>query len=259
MRKVIVITARLKSVRLPMKVIKPLMGRPMISHMLDRLKLIDGVQHIVICTSYLAQDDPLEEIARQEGVECHRGHPDDVLQRLCDGAGRFGADVVIHTAADSPLVEASYVEAMVDHHLVTGNDLTITTGLPIGTYAYASRYPALALACEIKDTTDTEFWGGYFVETGLFQVGRFNVSDPAVSRPDLRLTVDTPEDFELMSRIFEALYREGETFTLADTVAFCDANPQLIGMNSKVEQSVPRPIKLKQTVGSSQLAVGGGR
>lgn len=255
MKTVVVITARLKSSRLPLKVIKPLLGRPMISHMLDRLKQIEGVQHIVICTSYLSQDDPLEAIARREGVECHRGHPDDVLQRLCEGAGRFGADVVIHTTADSPLVEASCIERLVNHHLQEGNDLTITTGLPIGTYAYASLHPALVRACEIKDTTDTEFWGGYFVETGLFQVGRFHVSDSAVSRPDLRLTVDTPEDFELMTRIFEALYREGRIFTLADVVSFCDANPQLMTMNSKVEQSTPRPIRLKKVV-SGQLTVG---
>ena len=79
MNSAILITARLKSERLPMKVIKPISGVPMIIHMLDRLKLAKTPAKIIICTSTLEQDDPLEQIANEQGVECYRGDPDDVI------------------------------------------------------------------------------------------------------------------------------------------------------------------------------------
>ena len=70
MKTLLTITARLKSTRLPLKAIKPIHGRPMFSHLLDRLKLARRPQEMVVCTSTVAQDDPLEELARAEGVPC---------------------------------------------------------------------------------------------------------------------------------------------------------------------------------------------
>ena len=89
MKTTLTVTARLKSSRLPMKAIKPIHGRPMFCHLLDRIKLARRPQEIVVCTSPLAQDDPLEELARQENVPCFRGDPEDVLQRLTDAAEAF--------------------------------------------------------------------------------------------------------------------------------------------------------------------------
>ncbi|OGX04561.1 MAG: hypothetical protein A3G87_05935, partial [Omnitrophica bacterium RIFCSPLOWO2_12_FULL_50_11] len=86
----ILINGRLKSTRLPMKAIRPISGRPMIAHLFDRLRLAKRPQKMILCTSWLPQDDPLEEIAAQSSVDCFRGHPDDVLQRLTDAAGRNG-------------------------------------------------------------------------------------------------------------------------------------------------------------------------
>ena len=69
MRIGILVTARLKSMRLPMKVIKLIHGRPMIIHMLERLRLAQRPGNIIICTSCLAEDDPLIEIAQKENIQ----------------------------------------------------------------------------------------------------------------------------------------------------------------------------------------------
>ena len=82
MKSAVLITARLKSKRLPKKIIKPIYGKPMIKHMLDRLKLAKNSNKIIICTSTVTQDDPLEKIANQENVICYRGDPEDVLLDL---------------------------------------------------------------------------------------------------------------------------------------------------------------------------------
>ncbi len=245
MKTAMLITARLKSTRLPMKVIKPILGRLMICHMLDRLKLAQRPQQIIICTSPLAQDDPLEEIAVQESVHCFRGHPDDVLLRLTNAATQFGVDTVINCTADNPFVDPEYIDQLVDFHLDHGYDYSKSEGLPFGTFAYALSYQAMLRACQLKAETDTEVWGGYFSQTGQFKTGTLHVTDPAVRRPDLRLTVDEPEDFELVTRIFDQLYKDGKVFPLTEIVALLDNRPDLRAINAHVKQKSAKPIRLK--------------
>ena len=83
------ITARLKSTRLPKKIMLEVMGKPLIVHMLDRIKHSRYIEDIVICTSTNSQDDPLEEIAEKEHVHCFRGSEDDVLERLLRAARSY--------------------------------------------------------------------------------------------------------------------------------------------------------------------------
>jgi spore coat polysaccharide biosynthesis protein SpsF len=245
----ILITARLKSTRLPKKVIKPIHGRPMIVHMLDRLKLAQQPDEIIICTSPIAQDDPLEEIAFQEGVQCYRGHPEDVLLRLTRAAEQFEVDTVISCTADNPFVDPEYIDRLIEFHLEHGYDYSRTGGLPFGAFAYALSYPAMVRACEIKNRVDTEVWGGYFTETGQFSWGAMQVEDPSVHWPELRLTVDTPEDFELIARIFDELYEPPAVFSLGAIVDLCRKRPDLVAINADVQQKSAPPIEVKRELG----------
>jgi len=248
MNTAILVTARLKSIRLPMKVIKSIMGRPMICHMLDRLKLAKRPEKIIICTSPLGQDDPLVEIAGQEGAYCFRGHPDDVLLRLTNAAEQFGVDTVISCTADNPFVDPIFVDLLVDFHVHHHYDYSKIEGLPWGTFSYAVSYPAMVRACEIKAEMDTEVWGGYFTGTGEFSCGVMQVEDPEVGWPDLRLTVDTPEDFEFVSRIFDELYIPGEVFPLSELVALCRRHPDLVAINGHIKQKPALAIRVKTQI-----------
>ncbi len=245
MRTAILITARLKSTRLPFKVIKPLMGRPMICHLLDRLKLAKYPEKTIICTSPVAQDDPLVDIAVQEGVEIYRGDPDDVLVRLTNAARYFDVDTVISCTADNPFVDPEYIDKLVDFHQANHYDYSKIDGLPFGTFSYALARSAMEKACDFKAEKDTEVWGGYFSETGLFSWGSMKVDDPELYWPDLRLTVDTPEDFELVTQIFNGLYHPNEVFSLHSIVRFLKEHPQLLAINSNVQQKPGIPIQLK--------------
>jgi len=245
----ILITARLKSTRLPKKVIKPIHGQPMIVHMLDRLKLARRPDGIIVCTSPIAQDDPLEEIATQEGIECYRGHPQDVLLRITRAAEQFGVNTVISCTGDNPFVDPEYIDRLVEFHLAHGYDYSKTEGLPFGTFAYALSYPAMVRACKIKVKADTEVWGGYFTETDQFSWGVMQVQDPMVRWPELRLTVDTSEDFELITRIFDELHDPPNVFPLSAIVHLCRTRPDLIGINADVRQKPAPPIEVKSDLG----------
>lgn len=240
----ILITARLKSTRLPMKAIKKIKGRPMICHLIDRLKLVKKADGVVLCTSTVAQDDPLVEIASRESIECYRGEPEDVLVRLTTAAEQYGAENIISCTADNPFVDPVYIDKLISFHVENLNDYSDTSGLPFGTFSYALTLQAMKKACAIKDEIDTEVWGGYFTKTGMFKCGTLEVKDESVRRPKLRLTVDTPEDFELIQKIFDALYSSNNVFSLPEIVRLCDENPEMTLINQNVLQKPGKPIRV---------------
>ena len=241
------ITGRLKSTRLPLKAQRLIKGRPMICRMIDRLKLAQRPNQIVLCTSTVEQDDPLEEIARQESIECFRGDPDDVLLRLTNAAEKFGVDQVLSCTADNPFIDPEYLDRLIDFHLEKDHDFSRTEELPLGVNAYAVSYEAMKRACKIKAESDTEIWGPLFTDTGHFKWGVMDV-DESVRWPELRLTVDTPEDFALVTKIFDELYEPGKVFPLSAIVDLCRRRPDLVAINATVQQRPSRQFKLKAGV-----------
>jgi len=244
----ILITARLKSSRLPMKALKNIMGKPMIVHMIDRLKLSRKAKLIVMNTSTNPQDDALVEIAKKEGIYYFRGHEDDVLFRTYEAASYYKIDLVINCTADNPFVDPVYIDKLVKYHLLENNDFTNIEGLPFGVFSYAVNREAIKKALEIKDEIDTEAWGGYFKDTGKFEIGTLVVDNSFFRRPNLRLTVDYEEDFRLVTKIFEGLYNGRRVFSLKEILEYLDKYPELEKINIKVRQKEPLPIKLKKYV-----------
>ena len=242
----ILITARLKSTRLPKKVLLPIKGRPLLSHLLDRLRLCPVAETIVLCTSPVAQDDELAQYGEACGLPVFRGDPDDVLLRMRDAARQFNLDQIISCTADNPFVDPDYAARLLRFHVAEGNDFTKINGLPFGTFSYALRLAAVERACELKGTNDTEVWGGYFTQTGRFKCGALEVTDAAVRWPELRLTVDTPEDFKFVEEIFDRLYGAGRVFALREIVDLCRQHPELLTVNAHVKQKPGNPIVLKQ-------------
>ena len=245
MKSAILLVCRLKSIRLPLKAIKLIRGKPMIVHILDRLKLSKMPEDIIICTSTVDQDDKLEEIALEQGVKCYRGDPDDVLLRLTKAAEYYNVETVINCTGDNPFVDPLYIDKLCQYHVQKGNDFSKINGLPWGTFSYAISNSAMRKACEIKDTSDTEVWHGYFMESGYFKWGTLEVDDTALQAPNLRLTVDTPEDFEMVSRIFNELYEPGKIFSLKEIVKLCEENSEIPAINKLVKQKPVIPISLK--------------
>jgi len=238
------ITARLTSTRLPGKALRPIRSRPLVGHLLDRLRLGSRIDDVVMCTSARAEDDPLERWAHEEGIPCFRGHPDDVLVRIRDAASTLGCERAFVCGADNPFTDPVHMDALLDLLERRHYDYVETNGLPWGAYGWAVTTQALERACELKDTTRTEAWTGYFTQTGRFRFGIVD-ADTSVRWPELRLTVDTPEDFELTGKIFDELDRPGAPFSLIDIVKLCREKPELLAVNASVQQRSRPPIQLR--------------
>jgi spore coat polysaccharide biosynthesis protein SpsF len=97
----------------------------------------------------------------------------------------------------------------------------------------------------MKSESDTEVWGGYFTDTGLFNVQTIEPDEPELIRPDIRLTLDYPEDYELFKRIFDRLYKPDTVFSLKEIVALFNENPKLLEINRDVHQQYLKGIQKK--------------
>mgnify|MGYP000129593631 FL=1 len=226
------ITGRLKSTRLPEKLLLKIKGQSILSHMIDRLKLAKSVDEIILCTSIHEQDKPLGIVAKENNIKCYYGDPEDVLARLLGAADEFDLDYILNITADCPFVDPEYADKIVKEYLETDADLIRQFDLPHGVFSYGIKVDALREVVNIKDSFDTEVWGRYFTDTGLFKVVDLDVQNKSHIRPGLRMTLDYPEDLEFFKAIFDALHKDNQVFSLSAILNLLDAQPEIIDINS---------------------------
>ena len=245
MKYVITITVRMKSTRLPKKVLLPIKGKRYIDHMIERLKLAKRPSDIVLCTSPLEQDDILIDIAKEHQIKYYRGHPDDVMLRIYNGAKKYNADVLVSTTGDNAFTDALIMDEMIEFFEKNNSDYTFCQDLPIGIQSYIVKLSAMKDAIEMKDDEDTEIWGGYLNRSNKFRVFEYTISDPLYKHPEWRLTLDYPEDYELFKRIFDKLYQEGKIFSFKDIMTLLDNKPEIMEINKMREQIKATQLKFK--------------
>jgi len=259
------ITGRLKSTRLVKKLLLDIKGKPVISHMIDRIKLTKNIDEIIICTSTNKQDAPLAEIAKENSVQCFFGDPDDVLVRLLDAADKHNLNYILNITADCPFVDPEYADKIVDKFIETNADLIRQFDLPHGAFSYGIKVDALRKIVNLKDSKDTEVWGRYFTDTGLFNVLDLDVENLKHKKPGLRMTLDYPEDLAFFHAVFDELYEEGKVFSLTQILDLLEKKPSIIQLNESVSKkfkkrfiSQSEPILKKVTKVNTVLLIGTG-
>lgn len=246
MKYIITITVRMKSTRLPKKVLLKIKGERYIDHMIKRLKLSKKASDIVLCTSYLKEDDILIKIAKENDIKYYRGHPDDVMLRIYNGAKKYGGDVILSTTGDNAFTDPIIMDKMIEFFEENNADFVFCEDLPIGIQTYIIRMTAMKDAIERKESNDTEIWGGYLNHPDIYRVFKYEVNDLLYNHPEWRLTLDYPEDFKLFKRIFDELYIEGEVFTFKEVMTLLNEKPEIMKINEmQVQKQVP-PLSFKK-------------
>ena len=248
MKTAFLITARLKSSRLPKKVIKEVLGKPLIVHMIDRIKQATLIDQIILCTSTNPQDDPLETIATAESITCYRGSEDDVLVRLCEAATLFGVDYIVNVTADCPLTDPVLIDYIVQEYQDTHADLIELPGVPEGLIGVS--VSAMQEVVSHKDESETEIWRNYFTEPGMFKVHLPDV-DPQYKHPTIKLSLDYPEDYEFITQVYEKLYTPNKAFSLVDILQLVRDHEELLSINTHLwnacvdHRKTAAPVKWK--------------
>jgi spore coat polysaccharide biosynthesis protein SpsF len=242
---VILIQARVKSTRLPQKVLLHIEDKLLIEHVIERLKKVTIPQATLICTSTHPDDRVLIEIAGRHKIGWFAGSEEDVLERFIQAAEKSRADVIVRTTGENPLVDPPYLDRAVREHLERGAEYTSVEGLPSGVRAEVIDTPALKKAHQMADNPQkSEYMTLYFRED-FFKVHSIEAEE-TLKRPQYRLTVDTPQDLELMRQIYKALYQPGEIIPLEEVIRFLDNHPELVAINSQI---IPRKVKREVVTG----------
>lgn len=230
------ITARLKSTRLPLKVMKDLNGEPVIQRIVERAQEIHDIfpSDIIICTSSNPQDKPLIEIAQKTHVSVFLGDPDDVLRRLHDAALLYHLDYALGITADNPLFSINYSNKIVDSIHQKKPDFIKIHGLPFGAATWGMNIKALRTICKVKPIVDTEIWGYLIDRPDLFNVVTIE-TEAALRRPQYRLTLDYPEDYELLNHLYTHIPFQ-RTLSLRSVVKYLDTHPEIVTINKNCIQ-----------------------
>lgn len=244
MRTVCIVEARLSSTRLPGKVLLPILGRPMLELMVERLTRARTLDELVIATTDQPADAAIAELGARLGVGVFRGSEDDVLARVLGAARAHGADVVVETTGDCPLIDPAAVDKVVADFRIGGADFvsnTLRYTTPRGMDVRVFTTDALdEIDRSSSDPADHEHVSLHFWEhPEKYRLRNVETALPAFAA-DLRLTVDTPEDLELVRRVFEELYPANAGFTLYDVLELLERRPELAEINRQVRQ---KPVR----------------
>ena len=239
-RTVATIEARMTSTRLPGKVLKEAVGKPMLELMIERLKRAPSLDGIVVATTVNATDDPVVALAERLGVGAWRGSEEDVLTRVLDAAVHHKIDVIVETTGDCPLIDPAAVEECIQVYRAARVDFVanvLERTYPIGMDTRIFSTAVLAdVARRTDDPVDHEHVSLYIYRHPEIYTLRNVPAPPALTRPELALTLDTPEDYNLIKAIFEGLYPKNPAFTLAEVLAFLKRRPDLAVLNAHVRR-----------------------
>jgi len=244
MKIIATIEARMRSTRLPGKVLKTILGKPMLALMIERLKMAQRIDGIVVATTTHPSCDAIEDLAVRLGVGCYRGSEDDVLDRVLQAAHVHGADIIVETTGDCPLIDPSVVDKVVNTYLSNEYDYvgdglksTFPRGFDVEVFSIAVLEEVARLT---QNPVDREHVSLYIYQ----HPERFSLYSVESGLPEkywnLRLTVDTVEDFTLINTIFEELYPENPEFSLYDILDLLDRKPRLIEINQHIQQKTVR-------------------
>lgn len=232
MRTVALIQARMSSSRFPGKVVADLAGRPMIEFMVERVRRAETLDDVVVVTSVDASDDPLAALLAARNIPYFRGDLDDVLNRYVDAAAAFAADMVVRLTGDCPLSDPAIIDAVVKaranagaHYASNIDPATFADGWDVECFTLPTLLRAGAEACQQAQREHVTLWMRSAVD--LQRVNHYGIVDSS----QLRLTVDYPDDLDVVRRLVGLMSPKDHVFDQFDVLRCLSANVALIGGN----------------------------
>lgn len=230
-----ILQARMSSTRLPGKVLKPILGRPMLAWQIDRIRRSKAIDKLVVATSQEPSDNPIENFCEANRVACYRGALHDVLARFHGAAIAFGpAQHVVRLTGDCPLIDWTIIDAAVELQRRSGSDLagnaidrTYPDGLDVEVVSFSALDRAQSAA---NDTGEREHVTQYiYRHPEAFQLAHLTQSSDLSA---LRWTVDTAADFEMVEKVFTALADRDNDFLQQDVLDLLKDHPEIAAINA---------------------------
>lgn len=229
MKVVAIIQARMGSTRLPHKTMAELAGKPLLWHIIERLKTSKEINDIVVATSNSSKDDVIANFCKKHNIKIFRGDEKDVLNRIYLAAKQIKADIVARICADNPFLDIESLDGMIAVLIKQNLDYSSNVyekGAPHGTVSEVMTFSALEkLEKEAKDPASREHVTVFIRNNPQrFKTENYEVK-PQIQRTDISFEINTAEDLEKVRKIYGALYK-GKPIPLTEAIRFLDAAPR---------------------------------
>ena len=245
MRTVAIIQARMGSTRLPGKVLKNLLGKPMLVHIFNRVNQSKLVDQVVIATSINKENNVIRAVCKENNISYFSGSENNVLERFFYTACHFEAEQIIRITADCPLIDSDIINKLIERFNNSNyNFMGVAAGAGASNSDFkGNRYPQ-GLDAEIfmfdilkkayKEATsdrDKEHVTPYiWTKPSVFKIGQLKAEK---DYSEMRWVIDNPEDFDFIEQIYKKLYPKNPNFGMKEILNFLESNKTLQNTNKK--------------------------
>lgn len=235
MKVVAILQARCNSTRLPNKVLKKIMGKPMIEHQISRITRSKHVDELIVATSDEETDLPLVALCKKINVNVFAGSLNNVLDRFYQAALTSNADVIVRLTGDCPLTDPDIIDAVISLHINEGN--SYTSNIEPETFPDG-------LDVEVLNFSELEnAWKNATINSDLEHVTPYIRKNPNIIKGSFtskinyskyRWTVDEPKDFDFVTEIYSILGLNGRYFCSQDIYNLLNEQPELQKINTNI-------------------------
>lgn len=249
MKTAIIVQARMGSTRLPGKVLKTVLGKPLLEFLVERLarsKLADG---FLIATTTNPADDPIAKFCQEKNIPYFRGSEENVLERFYQTAKKYNVENIVRITADCPLMDPQVIDDVL-HHFLTHKEYKIVINTPENekkrTYPRGLDVEIFGMdsLTEAYQKANDPFEKEHVTPYLRRRAERFPVAcvHYKEKKNEYRLTVDTDDDFIVVKNVIETLYPAKPEFTLKDIFEILDKHPEWNRLNQNVSQLVDQRL-----------------
>jgi spore coat polysaccharide biosynthesis protein SpsF len=232
-----ILRARMQSSRLSGKVLMPAAGKPLLLHLVERLRRTRLLKRVVVATSEAAVDDAIAGLCAREDILCFRGSNEDVLDRYYRCAKAYGMAHIAVLYADNPLLDPGVCDESVAFYLEHLDAYDYVSNCRPSTYPDGQEiemcsFEALQTAWKEAGKPFQREHVTPFIWDQPERFRCFNLTmEPNLNHRE-RWTLDYPEDYEFILAVFEGLYPVKPDFSMWDLITFLDAHPDLRKTNA---------------------------
>jgi spore coat polysaccharide biosynthesis protein SpsF len=238
MKVVGIVQARMGSSRLPGKVMKTVKGKPLLQYQIERMEKAKLVDELVVATTEKDIEAPILELCKRLNVSTYRGSENDVLERYYHAAKDYDADIIVRMTSDCPLIDPNIIDLVIQYYLDNKYDYVSNTQIRTYPRGMDTEVFSMKLLDEAFFHANMEYEREHVTPYFYLNPEKYSIGQVCNSEDNshYRLTVDTPEDFRLISIILEDLYCRDNLFDLQMILEKLRSEPALADINKHILQ-----------------------
>jgi len=243
MNKILIICqARYGSTRLPGKVLLNILDKPLLWYVIKRLELVKTPCEIIFATVDSEENNSIIEFAKNMNLKYFAGSEQDVLDRYYQAAKKFNGDIIVRITSDCPLSDPQIIDRALEIFLEGDYDYvcnveppTYPDGFDVEVFSFSALERVWREEKDIAIREHVTFHIRLDMRNNHGNFKTFNFENDK-DYNDYRLTVDTKEDFELISIIIKEFHDLWDKFTMEDVIKFIEKHPNLRELNKMYDR-----------------------